>query len=228
MLAEEVKKNWFGNERSTSIVRSVAITIMQLLKEPAKAPFTSNNPAEIARSLVSDQLNMVKLLSDATKGVRLSFKKAGSMLNVILAPLELLTRYNINFTLHLARHQNHELEEVIDENPEEEEMGKYDVYPLEEHGYGEEEDIEEEEEEGSEISLNSGTESSGSQEELEIGEEEDLEEHEEDEDADLIDEESEDIEEEELLDDIIIENRNTEAFWADDFDEEEEDPAREG
>ena len=115
-----------------AIVRSVVIIIMQLLRETAKAPFTNNNHAEIARMLVNEQINMVKLLSDAAKGVKINSKKAGSMLNLILAPLELLIKYNISFTLHLSKPiTGPEVEEVIEE-PIDDELDKFEIYDAEE------------------------------------------------------------------------------------------------
>lgn len=113
MLAEQVKSPWFQNEKSMSVVRTVAILIMQLLRESSKTPFISTNPAEIAKLFISDQINMIKLLLEASKEVDFNFRKVASLLNLILAPLELLTRYNINFILHLNRPAQ---EEVVDEN----------------------------------------------------------------------------------------------------------------
>ena len=72
ILQEQTKKAWFSSEKSIAIVRAVVIIVMQLLREVAKSPYTNNNPAEIARMLIGDSLNMVKLLSDAAKGVSLT------------------------------------------------------------------------------------------------------------------------------------------------------------
>lgn len=218
MLLEQTKKPWFGNEKSMAIVRSVVIIIMQLLREVPKSPFTSNNPAEIARTLVSEQFSMIKLLSDAAKGVKINFKKAGSMLNLILAPLELLTKYNISFTLHLSKPNNiQEPEEVIEE-PMDEDLGKFEIY-------------EEGEFDGEESSSNPSQEQVGEEEEgddmmdedsdseNQVNIEQDL--NEEEDDEDLL-EESDQVEEN--LEGIVVEGRNTEAFWAEDL-EEETDPA---
>jgi HECT-domain (ubiquitin-transferase)/Domain of Unknown Function (DUF913)/Ubiquitin binding region len=213
MLSEQYKKPWFGNEKSMAIVRAVVIIIMQLLRELAKSPFTNNNPAEIARMLVNDQISMVKLLSEAAKGVKINFKKAGSMLNLILAPLELLTKYNINFTLHLSKPQsNPEIDEEEIPCIPEEDLDKFEIYEAEEEYEGSQQSssisrnqVEEENDEMDE--------DSDSEDQIEIEQEP----NEEEDDEDLL-EESEQIEEN--LDNIVVEGRNTEAFWADDLEEE--------
>ena len=98
LLSEQLKKDWFWDEKSMSIVRCLCITLMQLLREPPKGTFTSGNSGEIAK--ICEQQSYSKLLSELAKGVDLSFKKAPSMLNLILAPLQLLIHYNITSALH--------------------------------------------------------------------------------------------------------------------------------
>ncbi|CAG9335559.1 unnamed protein product [Blepharisma stoltei] len=201
MFTEQVKKPWFENEKSMSIVRTVSITIMQLLRESSKSPFVTTNPAEIAKLLVSDQISMVRLLSETVKKVDLNFRKAASILNLILAPLELLTRYNINFILHLSK-PSQELDEAAEELPQQDEN-----YPIEENN-----------------SVSSGENEGNEEIEIEIEEEEEEEEEDEEE---LVEDESDHIEEEEALDGMVLESHNTEAFWADDFVEDEEiEPGR--
>ena len=175
ILAEQIKKNWFENEKSMTLVRFVATIIMQLLREPPKAPFLITGSVELARTLTSDVFPMAKLLSEALKGVNLLFKRAGSVCNLLLAPLELLTKYSLNFSLKLAK--PHEFAEA----------------PLELY-----------------------------QDAEYVGESSDESHHSAEEPL----ESSESIEEQAPLDDIVIESWNTEAFWADDLEEEEEFPRR--
>lgn len=226
MLVEQTKKPWFGNEKSMSIVRAGAIMLMQLLRETPKAPYARNNPAEIAKLLVSEQSNMVKVLCDISKGVKLTFKKASSMLNLLLAPLELLTRYNITFTLHMAKHQSNDSSEMPEEESAEEDMDKYEMYvePM----------SDEDEDHGSEEMSVSGSEemsvsySQESDNEEHMDEEEGMEEEDEDEDEDIMDdEESDDLgEDEEPVEDIVIESRANDTFWAEDLEEEAVDIGR--
>ena len=221
ILQEQTKKAWFSSEKSIAIVRAVVIIVMQLLREVAKSPYTNNNPAEIARMLIGDSLNMVKLLSDAAKGVKLNSKKAGSMMNLILAPLELLTKYNINFTLHLSKPTStQEVEEVVEE-PLEDDIDKFEIYEAEEEydgsGHSSSSMEEQAEEENEDMDMDEDSDSDDSEEPIDI----ELEANEEEDDEDLL-EESDPIEEN--LENIVVEGRNTEAFWADDV-EEEADPA---
>ena len=103
ILTDISRKNWFKNVKYISIVRSISIVLMQLLREPPNLPFLNTNTSEIAHTLISEKYHMVQLLADCCKGITLSHSKAGSMLNLIYAPLELLTHYNISFTLRSAR-----------------------------------------------------------------------------------------------------------------------------
>lgn len=103
VLTEISRKNWFKNIKYIAIVRSLSIVLMQLLREPANLPFSNTNTSEIAHSLISEKYNMVKILADCCKGITLQHNKAGSMLNLIYTPLELLTHYNITFTLRSGR-----------------------------------------------------------------------------------------------------------------------------
>lgn len=172
ILSDQIKKNWFENEKSMTLVRCVATIIMQLLREPPKAPFATTGSVELARILTSDIFPIIKLLSEALKGINLSFKRAGSVFNLLLAPLELLTKYSLNFIIKLAK-------------PQEFSEAPIELYPEPEYV-----------EESSEESHQSA--------------EEPL-------------ESSDSAEEQPPLDDIVIESWNTEAFWADDLEEEEEE-----
>ena len=190
-----MKKNWFENEKSMSLVRCIAAVIMQLLRESAKAPFSSNGSVELARILITDPFPMTKLLFEATKGVNLTFKRAGSVFNLLLAPLELLTKYSLSFILKLSK--NYEALEIhaqyrdISEEEQSPNASENEQQIDHEIENDEEEDEEEEEEEESNLRENESVESSA--------------------------------EEPPVLDHLVIESWNTEAFWADDLDEEEEE-----
>lgn len=209
MLLEQGKKQWFGNEKSMAVVRSVVMTIMQLLRDVAKAPFTSNNPTEIAKNLISEQINMVKLLSDIAKGVKINFKKAGAMLNLILSPLDLLTKYNISFTVH-SNKPDVEMEQ--DENDED--LNKFEIYEAEAR-YGDEQVMSS----SSDMSMEADNDLDDSESEVEENIEQEI--IEEEDDEDLLEESDQ---AEENLENIQVQDRNTETFWADNA-EEELDPA---
>jgi hypothetical protein len=223
MLGDATKKGWFGNERSMAAVRAAAITFMQMLRESAKAPYTSNNPAELAKMLISEPFNLIKVLCEAARGVNLNFKKANNILNILLAPIELLTHYSISFALHSAKHPS-ESEDMIVEDDLHDQMVKYDV--SEEHSVDEEE--EEDDEHSEEVF------SMDSEDEEEMGEEDEGSDNDEMdiehmEDVDDMDQDSGD-EEDEPIEEIMLEGRNTEDFWAEDLEEDhlpESSPARE-
>ena len=202
LLSDHTRKSWFSNDKSVSIVRSCAILLLQLLKEPSKPPYTNSNTVEIAKMLVSEQFNFIKLLADGCKGINLHFKKAGSFLNILLAPLELLTRYNITFTLHLSAPNQEDQSESSEEEPEE-----YEMYPVEDYSDEMESDESMEDE------------SMGSDMSMDDEEMDDEEEDPEDEsDQDLLDE---DLEEEyEQLEDLVMEPRGSDTFWGEDVDED--------
>ena len=210
MLAMQVKKEWFGDERAMNIVRTAAIMTMQLLREQANAPYTTNNPAELAKMLVSEQFNLIKLLCDAARGVKLGYKKAPSILAVIIAPIELLSRFNISFVLKASKNTG-EKEASIEEAPLDPNIEKFEVYSESEGSH----------EEGyysHSRSYSQDEHASWEQDEDEIEpfvhEDDEVEE----------DEESQSFEEEEepMLEEIVIARRD-EQFWADVDEEIEED-----
>lgn len=212
ILQQQIKKSWFGNEKSMAAVRSVVMIVMQLLKDTPKSPYSSTNPTEIAKSLISDPFNMVKLLADVARGVKINANKAGAMLNLILSPLDLLTKYNMSFTLHSGKP-----EQEPDDEPGED-LGKFEIFDAEEP-FG-----------------NDDNQSSSSSSRLSMEVDNDLDEdsdsiqqadldqralEEEEDDEDLL-EESDQIEEN--LENIQVQDRNTETFWADEG-EDDQDPA---
>lgn len=173
ILVEQLKKPWFDDEKSLTLVRCTATLIMQILREPPKLPFTPNGSVELARVLMSDKYSISKYLSESIKGVNLSFKKSSSVLNLLLAPLELLTKYSLNFAL-----KNYKPSEYSDAPIE-----VFHESSLSEEASIEQDDVQEEDE----------NESGDSQEEHD------------------------------QIDDIVIESWNTEQFWADDLEEEEQE-----
>mmetsp|Transcript_8385 Transcript_8385/g.16642 ORF Transcript_8385/g.16642 Transcript_8385/m.16642 type:complete len:2837 (+) Transcript_8385:32-8542(+) len=219
MLTDATKKGWFGNEKSMASVRAAAITFMQMLRETAKNPFTSNNPAELAKMLISEPFNLIKVLCEAARGVNLNFKKANSILNILLAPIELLTHYSISFALHSAKHHSESEDMIVEDDLQDEGMGKYEV-----SDHSAPDDEEEQSEEV--FSVDSDDEMGEEDEGDEPDEMDDIEDMEDVEDMDhvSVDEEDEPIEE------IMLEGRNTEDFWAEDLEEDnipENSPARE-
>ena len=169
---------------------------MQLLREPAKAPFTSSGLVELARHFTSDIYPMARLLSEAVKGVNLLFTKVGSVLNILLAPYELLTKYSLNFALKASKpsefveapievyHESEFIEEAEEVNDDEGDQN-YDEEEDEDLDHEEEEESLQNEDESAESSENADN-------QLPIDEE------------------------------IVIESWNTD-FLADDLEEEEEE-----
>lgn len=191
VLNEHIKKNWFENEKSMTLVRCAATIIMQVLREPSKTPFATNGSVELARMLTLEKYAIPRLLAEAVKGINLYFKKASSVFNLLLAPLELLIKYSLNFALKLSK-------------PAEYSEAPIEVFHEEELSEDSPESVSEEQEEE---------------------EEEEPEDDEDNEDNEENDEEgsNESAEDQGQMDDIVIESWNTEAFWADDMEEEEEE-----
>ncbi|OMJ87502.1 hypothetical protein SteCoe_10754 [Stentor coeruleus] len=187
VLNENIKKNWFENEKSMTLVRCAATIIMQVLREPSKTPFATNGSVELARMLTLEKYAIPKLLAEAVKGINLYFKKASSVFNLLLAPLELLIKYSLNFALKLSK------------------PAEYSEAPIE--AFHEEE-------------LSEDSPESVPEEEEELEDDEDNENNEENDDEEGSNESAEDHG---RMDDIVIESWNTEAFWADDMEEEEEE-----
>jgi len=160
--------------------------------------------------LVSEQFNLIKLLCDAARGVKLGYKKAPSILAVIIAPIELLSRFNISFVLKASKNTG-EKEASIEEAPLDPNIEKFEVYSESEGSH----------EEGyysHSRSYSQDEHASWEQDEDEIEpfvhEDDEVEE----------DEESQSFEEEEepMLEEIVIARRD-EQFWADVDEEIEED-----
>ncbi|OMJ79080.1 hypothetical protein SteCoe_20987 [Stentor coeruleus] len=200
VLNEHIKKNWFENEKSMTLVRCAATIIMQVLREPSKTPFATNGSVELARMLILEKYAIPRLLAEAVKGINLYFKKASSMFNLLLAPLELLIKYSLNFALKLSKPTEY-LEAPIE------------VFHEEELSEDSPESVSEEEEEE-----NEDDEDNEDNEENEEDDEDDDEEEEEEEEGS-----NESAEDQGQMNDIVIESWNTEAFWADDMEEEEEE-----
>ena len=204
-LQDSIKPGWFQDPRAVSIVRSCAIVIMQLLRETPKAPFTSNNPAELAKGLLSDKFTMVKHLSTAATGVDLHFRRAASVLNLLFAPLEILTRYAISFLLHSSKQQPCDVEPV-EEEVEVLDIEKYDFSGSESsHPISASVSGDEVEEEGEEMSVDDPSSSMTESQQDEENE---------DSSAGEVEEEITE-EEDEGTDLVVVETRNTEPFWAD-------------
>ena len=190
VFCEQLKKNWFDDENSLTLVRCTATLLMQILREPPKLPFVASGSVELARLLLSDKYSIAKLLSESIRGVNLSFKKSSSVLNLLLAPLELLTKYYLNFAL--KNYKPSEYSEAPIEVFHESGNSESDDQVEEEHADDEDEDddqdeaVNEELEESDEVSV----ESQANQDHLQ---------------------------------DIVIESWNTEQFWADDLEEEEQE-----
>ena len=110
ILYEQLKNSWCEDAIAMTWIRSSAMITMQLLRERPKMPFASINCVEIARLVISEKNSFVKLFSEAVKRIDLSFKRAESLYNLLLAPLELLTKYQLNFLLKSNKSQ--ELSEV--------------------------------------------------------------------------------------------------------------------
>ena len=185
VFCEQMKKNWFDEENSLTLVRCTATLLMQILREPPKLPFMPSGSVELARLLLSDKYNIPKFLSESIRGVNLSFKKSSSVLNLLLAPLELLTKYYLNFAL---------------KNYKPSEYSEAPIEVFHESGNSEsDEQVEEENEEDEEDeAVNEDLEDSG-----EVS--------------------SESQADHGHLQDIVIESWNTEQFWADDLEEEEQE-----
>ena len=211
-LQESSKPGWFQDPKAVSVVRSCAIVVMQLLRETPKAPFTTSNPAELAKGLLSDKFAIVKHLTTAATGVDLHFRRAASVLNLLFAPLEILTRYAISFLLHSSKQHTCEAEPMETE-VELVDLEKYDFSGSESSRHlsaSVSEDEEEGEGEGEEMSVDDQSSMEESQ-----GEDEEN-------GGSSGDEVEEEVTEEEVEPDlVVVETRNTEPFWAD-VDQDEE------
>jgi len=211
-LQESSRPGWFQDPKAVSVVRSCAIVVMQLLRETPKAPFTTSNPAELAKGLLSDKFAIMKHLTTAATGVDLHFRRAASVLNLLFAPLEILTRYAISFLLHTSKQHTCEVE-PMEEEVEVLDLGKYDLSGSESSqqlSASVSEDDEEGEEGGEEMSVDDQS----SLEESQVDDEEN--------EGSSGEEIEEEISEDEIGTDlVVVESRNTEPFWAD-VDQDEE------
>jgi hypothetical protein len=207
VLQKHSKKSWFGNEKSMAAVRSAVVIIMQLLNEKPKSPFSTTNPAEIAKSLISDPVNMVKLLTDIAKGVKINASKAGAMLNLILSALDFLTKYNMSFTVNSSKPE-------VEPEDEQDDLGKFELFETDEQFVRDDN-----ESQSDRISMEVDHELEDSDSEVVPEIQQDAVEEEDDED--LL-EESDQVEDN--LENVHVQDRNTEAFWADRL-EEDQDPA---
>ena len=116
ILAENLE-HWAVDEKSMTLVRSTAMIVMQLLQERPKAPFQNSGCSELARLMISEEHPMIQLFSQAVQGISLEFKKAESMYNLLLAPLEILTKYRLGFALQEGRGAREGQGRAMDDSP---------------------------------------------------------------------------------------------------------------
>lgn len=104
-ISEHLKTQWFSSPASLTSIRILTTLLLNVLRDPPKAPFQASECIELARLLTNENTSMLLLLTEATKGIDPLQRRAGSIFNLILALLELLLKCNLNFTLKTEKPQ---------------------------------------------------------------------------------------------------------------------------